>query len=267
MSTDVTRKYERAAYIESKANERAVEIKNVEELYETKKNSPQLYNKIFLGKLFCPECFEPQLVLCENQQGSYFLRGYPKQNHKENCSMEFDEVSNQSLLKTIENDPNDKLIQQRLRLAIQRLIRNQETEYHPFAVKECDGLVDLSLINKSDMHHSTQKVIPCKSLTAPFSDDDYNKLMIFYGNVKTQWEYEKGNSYLTFKIMRKGSNEIICSSLVSTNINKYISNTENCESANLAMFTSMTLNYDKKNNGPYMNFRLIHSSRIIIETE
>jgi len=204
MSTDVTRKYERAAYIESEANERAVEIKNVEELYEKKKNSPQLYNKIFLGKLFCPECFKPQLVLCENQQGSYFLRGYHKQKHKESCS---------------------------------------------------------------DVHRSTQKVIPCKSLTAPFSDDDYNKLMIFYGNVKTQWEYEKGNSYLKFNIIRKGSNEIICSSLVSTQVNKYISNTENCESANLAMFTSITLNYDKNNNGPYKNFRLIHSSRIIIETE
>lgn len=259
-----SRKYDSAAYVNP--DRPAVKVINIEDLISERIRDNNAFVLKYSQNLFCPECVGPQLSLCRTQNG-FHLRGFKNQEHKDDCGLGLDDVPELILINEFKRSSNPKAIQLRLKQAIDSLLKKTKTHYHPFAVSIGCNRINLNPISREKVsRNSKQFRIPAKSLTAPFGEDDYNRCMVFYGRVKIRWEIKNHSNdpnkpYAKLIVYKTGAKNPFCSGTCSEPIYKHIKNNVDCDNVLIAMFTCMT------KNKTYSNFKITHSSMIVIEKE
>ncbi len=190
---------------------------SVEELIKLSKINHKKYIEKYYGNLFCPECHEPQLSLIKNS----FLRGYRDQRHSNNCSKSFKPVSKKNFENLLQDVTSLQQVNNRLKKIIERLLLNKNEKNNPFLAKINDDSCELCDIVPSEVNNRNSICrIPCKSLNAPFYDDDYNTLKIFYGKVDmklSKRENKKTNmEFYVLNFYKPDINYTLCSISMST---------------------------------------------------
>lgn len=252
----MSRKFDHAVYIDKNDRSTAV-LMDINYLTYLFKQNYELFFKKYRENLYCPECMKPQFLLADGQTGCY-LRKYGGQEHNNNCSFSLKAIQPSEAQK-IANIDNDA-IHSRLNQAIKFLLKKEYTEDHPLVVKKTNASISLEPVRREDIDSKSgkYKYIPCKSLTVPIRDDDYQKYMVFYGKVKIEWQTLSQGKRLVIKLCN--TSHVICASFINENVYKHM-DTSNYESAFIALFTKLV----KSKDGRYTNFYIYHSNNIIID--
>lgn len=148
---------------------------NIEYLTEIIESEPKVFYETYSGNLFCPECFKPQLTLVMSYKtGKYYLRGYPKQKHENNCYHGFEPVKSNIFNDFCQDTKTHKFIKNKLQKLINKMLNNCIESENPFLIKvikencSIDKISDKDIKEKRNIHQ-----IPNKSLTSIFDDDDF----------------------------------------------------------------------------------------------
>ncbi len=207
----------------SKDNKETFEKISLEKINENIKSKITDWNE-YTNFLYCPECHEPQLSLViNNQTEDYFLRTYRNQKHSDNCSYSFKGVEVEAFNTFLNEKNNTPFINNKLHNIIDRLLRNRILEFNPFIIRLNDNNIIFENIPREENpnRHNVRR-IPTKSITAPFSDEDYGVYKLFYGNAdvslykihsKTHNEF-----FYSLKIYKKKTNTILCSLPMSSRV-------------------------------------------------
>lgn len=194
----------------------------VEKLIELSKSNPKKYSEEYYGNLFCPECNTPQLSLIKNS----FLRGYRDQRHSDDCSKSFKPISQRNFKNLLQDVTSLNQVNQRLKKIIERLLFNKIERTNPFLAKVTNNHCELCDIIPSEVENRDSIYnIPCKSLNAPFYDDDYNTLKFFYGKVDiklSKKENKKSNTeFYVLSFYKPNIDYILCSLSMSVAVYNY----------------------------------------------
>jgi hypothetical protein len=170
-------KYDKAAFRLSNGNYDDIKL---EDLIDMCKQNREKYITEYKGNLYCYECHKPQLSLCKDQ----FLRAHPNSVHADNCSHVLQLVSYSALERCLTSASADS-INRKLQGLVDLLLKKQITDTHPLAVRMQGENCTLNDVKRSEITKTDTKLkaLPVKSLIAPFDDDDYGVLKLFYGNV------------------------------------------------------------------------------------
>lgn len=248
-------KHEEAVYKSSSGEYEPIKL---EEIIELVTKNIKKFNQIYQGNLYCQECKLARLMY-NNSLKTPYLSTYPNDKHSSTCSRRCNEVSATAFNSYCENKDNLEHIHQRLESLLAKLLRNKSTASNPLIIlvknKQC--IEDTICSSGSARTYA----IPTKSLTAPFSSEDYNIYKMFYGKVKIKWqENNKGNYFL--KIINVDTHKLICSIAMSAYVHSKIPAQfqKDIEQA-LVVFNSKMELKDGKYNNSYFD----DASRIVIE--
>lgn len=260
-------KFDEAAL--SNDNKKTFEKISLEKINEEiKKDETNIKN--YKGIIFCPECNEPQLSIVNNSKtNDYFLRTYPRQNHSDICSYSFEDVDVDIFNAFLEEKNNTQFINSKLHNIIDRLLRNKFLDFNPLIVRLNDNKITAENISREEKNRYNVRRIPIKSITAPFSDDDYGVYKFFYGNVdiviKERTNKTSNELFYSLIIYKKKTNTILCSLSVSRNVFIHLQRLYNLELDNkkeeiyIAFASKLTLN------NQYKNGTIIHSDYCVID--
>lgn len=260
-------KFDEAAL--SNDNKKTFQPISLEEINDKiKKNESNV--KIYKGIIFCPECFEPLLSIVNNPKTSdYFLRTYPNQSHSDTCSYSFEDVDVDIFNAFLEEKNNTRFINSKLHNIIDRLLRNKLLDFNPLIVKLNDNKISPENIPREERNRYNVRRIPIKSITAPFSDDDYSVYKLFYGNVGVSIQERKNKTsnelFYSLIIYKKKTDTILCSLSVSRNVFIHLQKQYNLEPNNKIENIYIAFASKLKLNDKYKNGTIIHSDYCVID--
>lgn len=171
-------KFDTFYYIEDQSDEHY--LSEIEEI------SDDEYNTKYKGKMYCPFCKGPQLLLVKNAGISY-LRTYPKQLHilveGEMCPYECKTASKKMVEDYIKELRNKKKIQSLLEAIMRRLLK-QETAHTKVTDIKLDTLNNPLIINSHSKDGQSKKsIIPHYSFKNWGKNVLQGQLLIVYGKV------------------------------------------------------------------------------------
>ena len=242
---------------------------DVNNLIKIRLNSPSLFAEKYDGHLYCPDCHNPQLTLVHKNE-HYFLRGYPNQKHDIDCSKGFEPLDDTVFQDFLDNDEHSfEFVANKLEKLIDKMQRRpfrQQEMLIRINNKRCTT-DDVDVIDQN--HRNSYKQIPVKSLVAPFDDDDFDRLKLFYGNVDLKvkmYNVNRENEFYALQIYLKGNNGLVCSITMNPAVGKHLLNkyniTENKYFRNQFLAVAASLRRKEE----YKNGRLIHSDLCVIRS-
>lgn len=248
------------------------EIK-LEELIEQKLSDNIRFNKIYSYHLYCPECHKPQLLLVENYKTkSYYLRGYPNQAHSNNCYKGFDFVKPSVFDEFVLSNESSQYINCKLKQIVDKMLRKVKENKNTFLIKVINKKCSTeNILDKEIKERKNVRQIPHKSITAPFDEDDFGVLKLFYGNVDIEiLEKENKINHEKFYVLvlyKKSIKYKICSLTMNKKVANYLMKKYKIELNKLIddVYISFATKFNA--NGKYKNGRLIHSDFCIIINE
>lgn len=197
---------------------------SLEKLNDLRTNFNTIYMATYEGHLYCPECHKPQLTLVHNPEtNEYFLRGFPKQKHTEDCSKSFESVSKTLFDDFVEDPDSYDFINTKLHKLIDKLIKKTILIKKASLIKvvndKCikDEITDEDITTRINVRN-----IPTKSITAPFDDDDFDRYKLFYGDVDISLTKKENKQlkkdFYVLRIYRRNTNFTLCSLSMSESV-------------------------------------------------
>ena len=242
---------------------------NIEYLTEIIESEPKVFYETYSGNLFCPECFKPQLTLVMSYKtGKYYLRGYPKQKHENNCYHGFEPVKSNIFNDFCQDTKTHKFIKNKLQKLINKMLNNCIESENPFLIKVIKENCSIVKISDKDIKEKRNiHQIPNKSLTSIFDDDDFEVFKLFYGNVDLilieRISIENDRNFYMLKINKKNGN-YICSLSMTKIVATYLMNLYNIKTDVKVKNVYISFAAKLKKNGFFKNGKLIHSDLCII---
>ena len=214
------------------------------------------YERYYLGNFYCPECLRAQLSFHPNAQTPHFRSNG---QHEEGCSFNFAPASKKQIEEYCNNQENHDVINRKLKSCLELLNRyNQKSKI--VEATHCNQELQENPDYFTIKVNSTRRSIRRKKLTVPFTEDDYNIPMIFYGTVLLEWDL-KNDKVKFIRIRNSNTNSYICSVSVSNNIYSYIEDCMKFEGklvGDVAFLSCM----EKKNS--FNNCKIKYSSELVI---
>lgn len=197
---------------------------SLEKLNDLKTNHDIAYMETYEGHLYCAECHKPQLTLVYNTEtDEYFLRGFPKQKHVEDCSKSFDSVRKAVFDEFVDDPDSYDFINNKLQKLIEKLIRKTSLTAKTSLIKIVNDKCTKNEITDKDIKEKINiKNIPIKSISAPFEEDDFDRYKLFYGDVDISLTKKENKllkkEFYVLRLYRKNTNFTLCSLSMSENV-------------------------------------------------
>lgn len=263
-------KFDEASYKDNSGNLIEPPLK-LEYLIDEKKNDEKLFEQKYHRKLFCPECHTPQLSLVSSKNGiDFFLRGFKKQPHTNNCSYSFDSVNKTAISELLNNTDSREFVNKKLNGLISSLLKRQILKQNPLLVKIELDKISTDDIEKHDLRNrQIIRRLPTKSLTSPFGDDDYKVPKLFYGNVDIKFNKRtnssNGSVFYSLAIFLRKTNSIVCSIKMSETVFLHLQTPfavkDDVKYNNVLLAVATTLN----KNGSYVDGKISYSDYCVID--
>lgn len=259
-------KYDEAAYL---INDNQYETIKLEDAIAAITNDYQNYLNTYEGRLVCPECRVPQVVLVHREE-KYFFRGFPNQVHTAICSKGFEPISTTSFQTFALDTTNHDFLLQRLQRFVFRKLQRNNNNAHPLLLQIQSDRISYDEVDPATIRNRQLiRRIPTKSITAPFHDEDLGSYKLFYGSVDIQYsKIEKQDcSFFKLDFLRRRDSSVICSLSFSQGVATHLEAdyglvlNQRLTNQYVAFFSVM-----KKNNR-YLNARLSHSKLLYITAE
>lgn len=191
------------------------------EVHVLENKADSFYSERFAKHLWCPECKKVMLSLVHSTNGMSYFRGYPKQEHEENCPYKLPEIRVKTIAELNQKDPS----YERTRLQMQRVLRYTVTNRTTHKKKvSISTLPKEQIVSNKTIHKKINARLPEKRIDLPLSDNDWNVIKIFYGTVLVITTPGKQNPNDRFlKLQSLDSKNHICLIRVSEAVWHYIS--------------------------------------------
>lgn len=262
-------KYDGAAYISPVSN--VSEYISLEELSSIISTNRREFIRKYDGHIFCPLCKIPQLTLVSgSKSGSYFLRGYRGQKHSEDCEFGFEDVSTKAFETFIADKNSKEYVNHKLRKLIDKMLRQKNVEEKVHLVKVHNNIITTQKILSIDKERTDIRLLPTKSITAPFQEDDYDCYKLFYGrcNIIINKISNDGKPYYILKAYRPKDRQVVCKLSMSEDVGGYFTRNYSLKIGsfynNVCIAFASKLKQDKYN---IKKGSIIHSRFCIIDKE
>lgn len=245
----------------------------LEELVELKLSDYTQFSKIYPYHLYCPEYYKPQLLLVENYKTKkYYLRGFPKQLHSDDCYKGFELVKPSAFDEFVLYNESSQYINCKLKQIVNKMLRKVKENKSTFLIKVINRKCSTDNISEKEIKgRKNVKQLPHKSITAPFDEDDFGVFKLFYGNVDMELlEKENKINHEKFYILllyKRSKIYKICSLTMNKNVAYYLMKIYKIELNK--MIYDAYISFAAKLNAvdKFKNGRLIHSDFCIIGNE
>ena len=115
---------------------------------------------------------------------SYYLRGFPKQSHSDDCYKGFDFVKSSVFDEFVLSNESSQYINSKLKQIVDKMLHQFAENKNTFLIKMINKQCSTDDISEKEIiERKNVKQIPHKSITAPFDEDDFGIFKLFYGNV------------------------------------------------------------------------------------
>lgn len=215
-------KYDGAAYISPISN--VSEYISLEELSSIISTNRREFIRKYDGHIFCPLCKIPQLTLVSGSKfGNYFLRGYRGQKHSEDCEFGFEDVSTKAFETFIADKNSQEHVNNKLRKLIDKMLKQKNVEEKVHLVKVHNNVITTQKILSIDKERTDIRLLPTKSITAPFQEDDYDCYKLFYGrcNIIVYKNIKDGKPYYILTAHRPKDRQVVCKLSMSEDVGGY----------------------------------------------
>ncbi|WP_414150581.1 hypothetical protein ACIZ62_15685 [Acetobacterium carbinolicum] len=231
-----------------------ISVEDLKEIHDKRDGS---YERQYLDNFYCPECFVAQLSFHPNAKTPHFRSNGI---HDKGCSYNFTRA-NRKEIEYYCNDPENRdTVNRKLKYCLDLLILCGQQ-----ATRGKTSLGNRRSIDNPNYCtieiNLKRKSIRRKKLTVPFTEEDYNLPIIFYGTVLLEWDLR--NADVKFlRLKNPNRNNYICSIAISKNIYLYIEESMKFNGAkicDMAFLGSM----EKKDN--FNNCRIKYSTELEIK--
>lgn len=261
--TNKESKYDEVKYMLPDGCWDSIPLDTLIDLYNADK---ALYLSKYYGKIYCPECNQVNLTLVHViKDNMFYLRAYPKQEHGDLCSKKLPLVSYSVFNEYCESGKSNEYINSRLHQLIDVALKKSTIDFNPYVIrvinKKC---FDDEIMNQEVRDHANLKAIPVKSLTTPFSDEDYDVWIMFYGKVNIKWQKTEYSYNLKFRHPVK--NYLICRMSISNRIyNDYLPDDYKDDRENVLISFAGIMQRKEYKGKFYNNISLRFSNYLVME--
>lgn len=179
--------------------------------------NPSRFAKRFEGHMLCPGCHKVMLSFV-NAQSPHF-RGYANMDHDPGCDFQKGEMPEAEVIALASSHARRSEIENQMNRLLIQLIGKSEGVETSTSIK----LPAISPEHPSvKRRRQTNTIIPRKQLNAPFSDDDYGKMKLFYGKVHIEWEKVRNENKWKLLVRAIATRRLICRLFLTQIVFQYL---------------------------------------------